>query len=346
MPQSPTPDSGIDPGLAGVLGPLLSGGTTGTSTSSGSILDPQELLRQALFGASGRQGLTSQPLVGTMPKWIYRNPILRSAVESGQMDPYLPQDDPSTWRVYVGAGSLMAHSPTPKNKFATEMAPGSDAYLEGGHDRTDSVNAVANQPFLWDSDKVAEAIKKFQDAGLTNVDDFDSMRQAWGSLVQRAGAMYSLSSGKKKVTPWDVLDMYKSEISKAGTGGAGSSSSPTRVTQTSRSVATITHGDGWGALQNTLSKMLGRDPSDEEVRDFVGRMNHLAAKNPTITRSTTSGIGTEHQSTTSHTKSGFNSSDILENAYRDAQSDDDYAEYQSATTYFNTALSALAAIGG
>lgn len=345
MPQSPTDPSSpsIDSGLAGVLGPLLQGGGGLTGTSA---LDPKQILQGALFGVSGRKGLTDQPLVGLMPKWIYRNPTLLAAVSTGQIDPYLPTTDPSTWRVYVGDGTIMGHTGTPKNKFATDFAPGSDAYLEHGHDKTENVNAVMNQPFLWSSDQVADAIKKFNDAGLTNVKDFDSMQQAWSGLVQRAGAMYSLSSGQKKVTPWDVLDLYKSEISKSGVGGGSAGGSPTTVTQRTKSVATITQGDGWSALQNTLSRMLGRDPSDEETRDFVGRMNHLAAANPTITTSTTSGIGSAHQNTTSHTKSGFDSNDILQNAYRNAQSDPDYAEFQSASTYFNAAVSALGAIGG
>jgi hypothetical protein len=263
------------------------------------------------------------------------------------VDPYLVTDKPDTWRVYVGGGAIQAHTAAPRNKFATEMTPGSNAFMEQGHDKTAMVAQVKNQPYTWSEDQVSEAIKKFQAAGLSSVVDFDSMTQAWGGLVERAGAMYSMSSGKTKVTPWDVLDLYKNERSKAGTlGGSSGGGSPSRVTSTSRSVAEITHGDGWSALQNTLSRMLGRDPTEEETRDFVGRMNHLAAANPTISTSTTSGIGTAHQNTTSKTKGGFNANDILENAYQDAQANSDYAEYQSATTYYNSALSALGAIGG
>lgn len=312
------------------------------SAMGGSI---EEILQQTMLGMSGRQGLTSQPLTGLLPKWFYKSPQLVQAVTAGRLDPYLPTNDPSSWRVFVGGGSMPAPNPRLSQKPTENFGP--ELVREQGHDRTEMVNSVMNQPFLWDGDKVAEAIKKFQDAGVTGVTDFDSMQKAWSGLVQRAGAMYSLSSGQRKVTPWDVLDLYKTEMQKAGTfGGSESGGSPTTVTQRSRSVSTITHGDGWSALQNTLSRMLGRDPSDEEVRDFVGRMNHLAAKNPTITTSTTSGIGTANQSTSSRTKAGFNSNDILENAYRDAQSDDDYAEYQSASTYFNATLSALGAIGG
>lgn len=310
-------------------------------TGGGTI---EDLLKTTMMGLSGRQGLTSQPLVGILPRWFKTTPALVQAVQGGQVDPYLTNpNDPTTWRVFTGT------TPRVKVGKSTNANVAENAPTMRG-DNTEMVNSVANQPFLWSEDQVAEAIKKFQDAGITNVTDFDSMQRAWSGLVQRAGAMYSLSSGQRKVTPWDVLDLYKNEMQKAGTfGGSGSGGSgggPSTVTQKTRSVSTITNGDGWSVLQNTLSRMLGRDPSDSEVRDFVGRMNHLAAKHPTITTSTTTGVGTGSQSTTSHTKAGFDQNDILQNAYYDAQANPDYAEVQSATTYFNSALSALGAIGG
>jgi hypothetical protein len=301
----------------------------------------EDILKQTMFGISGRQGLTATPLTGILPRWFKSTPALVAAVQAHQVDPYLPTNDPSTWRVWTGS------NPKVKITSSTNANVAENKYQLSG-DNTEMVNSVMNQPFLWGEDQVASAIKKFQDAGVTNVTDFDSMQKAWSGLVQRAGAMYSLSSGQRKVSPWDVLDLYKTEMQKAGTFGqsGGSGGSPSTVTQRSKSISTITNGDGWSVLQNTLSRMLGRDPTDSEVRDFVGRMNHLAAKHPTITTSTTSGIGTAHQSTTSHTKAGFDQNDILQNAYQDAQANQDYAEVQSATTYFNSALSALGAIGG
>lgn len=329
----------LDPGLSALLAQMMTPSLGGFGQAS-----PEDILQETMLGMSGRQGLTAQPLTGILPRWFKANPAMVALVRRGQVDPYLPTNDPASWRVFVGTPTTVRAKvgPTTNALLADPATPKS---IRG--DETEMVNSVANQPFLWTEDQVADAIKKFQDAGVTTVTDFDSMHKAWGGLVQRAGAMYSLSSGQRKVTPWDVLDLYKTEMKKAGTfGGSGSTGTPSTVTQTSRSVSTITNGDGWSALQNTLSRMLGRDPSDEEVRDFVGRMNYLAAKNPTVTTSTTRGIGTGNQSTSSRTKAGFNSNDILENAYKDAQSDPDYAEYQSASTYFNAAISALGAIGG
>ena len=92
--------------------------------------------------------------------------------------------------------------------------------------------------------------------------------------------------------------------------------------------------------------MLGRDPTDQEMRDFTYRMNQLAARNPSISKTITSYKNGEAVSQNTHTNPGFTAADMAQKAYDTAQSNPDYAEYQSATTYFNAALSALGPIGG
>lgn len=304
--------------------------------------DVESLLQQTLFGTSGRRGLTRQPLVGIIPNWVRHNPNLFSAVRAGVVDPYLPiPGEEGSWRVFVGRGDTTRTTAGSSANAAEYRAPRLG-------DKTKPLSAVANEPYLWSAEKINDAIKKFNEAGIP-VRDLEGVVGVWGKLSEQAAKRYSLSSGKLKVTPWDMLEINKSALAAAGGSGSGSgggTAAPTTVRSTTRSVAQITHGDGWNALQNTLSRMLGRDPSEEEVKDFIGRMNHLAAKNPTITTSTTTGVGTASQNTSSKTRGGFNANDILENAYRDAQADEEYAEYQSATTYFNAALSALGAIGG
>jgi hypothetical protein len=223
---------------------------------------------------------------------------------------------------------------------ATGQGHGSTTYTGGG-DHQLTIEQALNQVFTWDQAKVKEMTDKLNAAGF-KITSFDDLKNAWQSVVSRASGMYSVSNGKNKVTPDDVISMSIAE--NKALGGAGSSSTDTQRTKT---INTITAGDGWNALQNTLSKMLGRDPSESEVRDFVGRMNHLAAANPSITVSKTTGIGTPQQNTTStQTQAGFNANDVIQNAYQDAQANPDYAEHQAATTYFNAALSALGQIGG
>lgn len=117
-------------------------------------------------------------------------------------------------------------------------------------------------------------------------------------------------------------------------------------TQTYRTINEITEGQAWASLQGTLSQMLGRDPSDQELRDFTYRMNQMAASNPTITKTVQRFKDGELSGTTSRTSGGFDSADIAQEAYDEAQSDPEYAEYQAATTYFSALQQALGAIGG
>jgi hypothetical protein len=208
-------------------------------------------------------------------------------------------------------------------------------------DKVSTVQQVLNLPYTWDEDKILETMKLMRHAGI-NVTTFDQLASTWQGLVQRASMIYSMSEGTKKVTPWDVLDMYKSESLAAGNLTDYENGSKTT---TSRSVSSITEGQAWDSLRSTVANMLGRDPSDEELRDFTYRMNQLAAKNPSITKTITQYKAGEAVSSSSHTHTGFTGSDMAEAAYNNAQNDPNYGEYQAASTYFNAALSALGAIG-
>ncbi|WP_181642235.1 hypothetical protein [Nocardioides massiliensis] len=198
-----------------------------------------------------------------------------------------------------------------------------------------------NRPYMWDEKKILDAMKKMREAGL-NVTDFDTMTQVWGGLVNRAAHIYSLSGGTKKVTPWDVLDMHKSESAAAGSLVDYESGSKTT---TQRTVSEITEGQGWQVMQQVLAQQLGRDPSDDEVRDFTFRMNQSAARNPSITETIQRYQAGEIVEADSTTTGGWTGADVMRSAEQEAQADPDWAEYQSATTFFNATLGALGAIG-
>ena len=105
-------------------------------------------------------------------------------------------------------------------------------------------------------------------------------------------------------------------------------------------------GEAWATLQSNLSRMLGRDPSDQEVRDFTHRMNGLAARNPAISKTvSTYKDGRLAKSNTTEVDSGFTAEDMVQDSYEDAQSDPEYGAFQAASTYFNSAMGALGAIG-
>lgn len=356
----------MDSGLSGVLSQALAGvsankpGGGGGSTPQKKALSLSDL--ENLLLGTAREWQTTQKSTGPIPYWVPNK--LRNYVKKGVIDPYLGtgrgqpgQADPS-WRVYLGREKFVKRT---KAKDIVQTRPDGTSVVfpgatpattkRGMRDKTATVAQAMNEPYQWDADQVASAIKRFQDAGMTDVQDFNSLVAAWGGIVSRAGSMYSLSSGKRKVTPWDVLDLYRSERAKAGTlpgppgpGDPGFNGSTTVVNKT---IADVDEGQAWDAVRTTMSNMLGRDPSDQEVRDFTYRMSNLAARNPSISKTIQQyKDGQVVSSTTKQTDDGFSAADMAKAAYDRAQSDPDYAEYQSATTYFNAAVSALGAIGG
>ena len=132
----------------------------------------------------------------------------------------------------------------------------------------------------------------------------------------------------------------------AALAGGGDEPFTGTKTQISRTVNDLTDGQAWAVLRNNLQSMLGRDPSDQEMRDFAYKMNQAAARNPTITKTIAEYEEGELMSTTSKTRGGFTMDDANMAAYEQAQNDDEYAEYQASTVYFNALLSALGPIGG
>ena len=351
-------------------GPSIGNGGT---TSYSSIVN-------ALIGTSldvtGRYGLTGQPdYTGGKPAWLQIPPTAYHALMgSNNYDPWYGvissnADD----RVYLGPTTVTKrrHKPVtePTGPFmmpasaggADTLGPGSSLHRDMPHgtqrtetkqvhtDSTVTVQQAMNLPMGWSDKQVADTITKMQKAGFSNVKTFDQMMGVWGQLVQRASGMYAYSEGQNKVTPWDVLSMYGKEAVKTGlvdkNGQAISPLAGTTHTSTTKTVSDVTQGDAWNALQQTLSQLLGRDPSQQEIRDFAYRMNSLAAKNPTVTKSVTTYNNQGDPNTTSSTHGGFSSSDVAEAAYNQAQNDPNYAEHQAATLYYNAAVSGLGAIG-
>lgn len=114
----------------------------------------------------------------------------------------------------------------------------------------------------------------------------------------------------------------------------------------SRTINEITEGQAWASIQENLQQMLGRDPSDQEVRDFMYRMNQMAASNPNITTTVRRYKNGELVGQTQRNAPGFTADDVAREAYDQAQNDPEYAEYTAATVYFDALQQALGAIGG
>jgi hypothetical protein len=341
--QSLAAQLGLDPAMVAQL-------AGGGGTEPGQPVDIVSLLQGTAMQVTGREGMTGTPFSGILPGWAKGIP--QAVLGDVNFDPYLGiVSQKGDERVYMGGSSEhqttiadpLGHMGRPDSPTYADLPDNLPAQVKTEHtDNTLTSTQVANLPYSWTEENITDAMKRMRKAGI-NVTSFDQLNQVWGGLVDRASMMYSLSEGKNKVTPWDVLDMYKSEAQAADS--YVNYENGTRVS-TSKSVAHITEGEAWSSLQSTLSKMLGRDPTDQEVRDFTYRMNSLAAKNPAISKTVSQYKAGDVRSSTTSTEGGFTGADVAEAAYSQAQDNPGYAEFQSASTYYNAALSALGAIGG
>lgn len=221
---------------------------------------------------------------------------------------------------------------------------GGASVTEGSEDFTkaQTVDRALNQPYTWSDEEIEEAKAKMAEAGF-EVSSFGEVLELWNAAVGLASDFYMGSKGERKMTPWDALDFMARENESSGMGEGPFTGTKTQV---SRNITEVDEGEAWSTMRSAVSNLLGRDPSDREVRDFTYRMNQVAARNPSISKTTAKYEEGDLVSSTTRTTPGFTGDDMVREAYDDAQADPNYAEYTAATTYFNAALGALGAIGG
>lgn len=289
-------------------------------------------------GGSANGGSVSpvdNPLAG-LPKWVLSLDIAPRKALAGA----------DSGLVFMGTGTKVERTATPGSGDGTPRGLGSIetnvSTTRVEKDKIRTAQQAAMMPYTWDEDELADAMKRMQDAGL-DVKTFEDVVGVWGGLVERASLTFMATKGDRKLTPWDVLDLTQAE---GKASGLIAEDPNRREVVTQRTIGEISEGQAWSVLQSNLSQMLGRDPSDQEVRDFTYRMNQLAAKNPAISKTITKyKNGEPIRQTTRTVDPGLTGEDIAQKAYKSAQNDEMYAETQAATTYFEAALSALGAIG-
>lgn len=364
-PISSRPANLSGPGLGGPLGPGLLG-----------VIE--DIARTARYGA----GVSAAPgLGGSILRSGYYNKALPPWVDPTKLGGVRTITNPATGEAmsvnvpgihpFFGDPKLQGDERVFMGKYVQVTGANRQAAIRGGSDIPGSVlkgltgtdikqpkkrtrapdsitvSAAMELPYTWDEDEVDGAIKKMRAAGI-EVTNFDDMYKVWGNLVDRASKTFGLSDGKRLVTPWDVLDMYKKESSKYAEGASAAEEPFSgKITQTHKTVSEISEGDAWQVLRSNLQTLLGRDPTDQEIRDFTYRMNHLAAKNPTLTKTTsTYKDGRMVDQTDETTDAGFTPGDVTKAAYDRAQDDPEYGAYQSASTYYNAAVQAIMPVVG
>lgn len=137
---------------------------------------------------------------------------------------------------------------------------------------------------------------------------------AWKAIVDKAAQYYN-GANKKKMSPFDVLDMYSQEAAKAG---AGSSSSTTYITQSSPA-------DIQARYQAIGQQMIGQNPDASEAP--VGAVNAAEAANPSVV--------TQDQATGTQTTSGGLDQGAIDKILTDrAKQNPNYGAYQAVATYY------------
>lgn len=119
-----------------------------------------------------------------------------------------------------------------------------------------------------------------------------------------------------------------------GTQTAGAAKTPAAAyTSTSTSVTRYTAQEAQAYALTAFQNAIGRAPTSQELETFVTSFN--AGQNPSTT-STYHGVG--GNSSYSTTTGGVDEAMLAQNI---AEQNPDYANYQKATTYFDSMLSAL-----
>lgn len=207
---------------------------------------------------------------------------------------------------------------------------------------TITVAEAKELPWGWGKERQRKWMDRLSEATGLEFNNFNDAVDLWGLAVERAAKMYNGSKGNNLITPWDALDLYKDEGMFSEGGAAEEAGFTGTRKQRHVDVNKISEGDAWSTMRSAVSSLLGRDPSDQEVRDFAYRMNNLAAKNPSISETVTKyQDGQAVRSKTSVVEPGMTANDVALAAYEDAQDDPDYGAYQAASTYMNLLLQAI-----
>jgi len=189
-------------------------------------------------------------------------------------------------------------------------------------------DAIA-QFYTWSDEERAAWGQRLYKLGIIKTpDDYSGMFNAWQQAVQEAANFYTF--GGRKVTPWDVVDLFST----------AHGSTPTTTTRKSKSFQIPNPGDAHAAVKSIFQSALGRDPTDGELARYSSMLVAKSKANPQITNTTSTTDTSGNVSQTSTTSGGFNPSDVLNSAIENTN---EYGAYQAATTYMNALL---AKIGG
>lgn len=224
--------------------------------------------------------------------------------------------------------------------------------------------------WIYDDKKRSQIISFLQDKGY-EPKSMDDVEKIWKEAVGRASDSYMTSGGKKKMSPWDILDLYSPAGGKDGLPGKGGSGDnsvdpfPWRgnsftETSTTEHIQEMGPEQARGILTNALTDALGRAPTQEEIEDFASRANAIVSANPQRSETTSTyewdddaSLDNEGQTQGGYRQTGSSTREVgpsaeevaamVQNeAMDDSMENPEYGAYQASTTYYNALLQAIA----
>jgi hypothetical protein len=204
--------------------------------------------------------------------------------------------------------------------------------------RPNQWNNYLNNAAVTNRKQYASAINRMVKAGLINKGaTLFQANNAWGYITDfvRSSQRQGNLLGK---TPLDAIEIVGSLFSQSGGGsGGGGGGGNGTYTQTQKSVNLSSAKDAKALINQSFQQSVGRDATDDEIKKFRKALNSEEKKNPTITK-TTNVVSGSNQSSTSKTTGGMD-----RGAYSDEQSKqaEDYAEFQTETTYMDALMRAI-----
>lgn len=144
-------------------------------------------------------------------------------------------------------------------------------------------------------------------------------------------------------TPYVLLVQEYGDLATTGTGEDAEYTGPTTQTRTDKSVQLTDPLSAKGLLSDSLTKYLGKEPSQEELSGFISALNSYEKQNATVSK--TKAVQTPdvegHSTDTVQSSMTTGGTDPAQFAEDWARSQEGSAEFQAATEYMDAFLTAI-----
>lgn len=155
-----------------------------------------------------------------------------------------------------------------------------------------------------------------------------------------------LTGAGHRKTPFQVAELLAGAGAAGGSGrgggGSGASAPFSGVKRTRSTNVDLTDpATARAIVHDSLSSMLGRRATDEELRKFTGLINAAERGNPTVTETATTYQDGDAVSQSSTTTGGLTATGRQQLVEEDAMALPEFGAYQAASTYFNALLGSI-----